>query len=68
MNLTEQPELVQWPETHYVFVEKTGPYKGGTRLTSIGFVVIVQLDHRWVVVFCADFRSRPGRGIYSLSR
>jgi effector-binding domain-containing protein len=26
MNLTEQPELVQWPESHYVFVEKTGPF------------------------------------------
>ena len=26
MNLTEQPEIVEWPETHYVFVEKTGPF------------------------------------------
>ena len=26
MNLTEQPEAVHWPETHYVFVEKTGPF------------------------------------------
>lgn len=26
MNLTEVPEIVQWPETHYVFVEKTGPF------------------------------------------
>jgi effector-binding domain-containing protein len=26
MNLTEQPEIVDWPETHYVFVEKTGPF------------------------------------------
>jgi effector-binding domain-containing protein len=26
MNLTEEPELVHWPETHYVFVEKTGPF------------------------------------------
>lgn len=25
MNLTEVPEAVIWPETHYVFVEKTGP-------------------------------------------
>src|SRR5579871_4408755 len=25
MNLTETPEIVTWPETHYVFVEKTGP-------------------------------------------
>jgi effector-binding domain-containing protein len=26
MNLTEEPEIVDWPETHYVFVEKTGPF------------------------------------------
>jgi effector-binding domain-containing protein len=26
MNLTEQPVVVDWPETHYVFVEKTGPF------------------------------------------
>jgi effector-binding domain-containing protein len=25
MNLTENPETVSFPETHYVFVEKTGP-------------------------------------------
>lgn len=26
MNLTEEPEIVQWPEVHYVFVEKTGAF------------------------------------------
>ena len=26
MNLTEEPEIVHWPETHYVFVEKSGPF------------------------------------------
>jgi predicted transcriptional regulator YdeE len=26
MNLTEDPEIVHWAETHYVFVEKTGPF------------------------------------------
>jgi DNA gyrase inhibitor GyrI len=25
MKLTETPEYVNWPPTHYVFVEKTGP-------------------------------------------
>lgn len=25
MNLTLEPEIVHWPETHYVFVEKVGP-------------------------------------------
>src|SRR5580692_9566013 len=26
VNLTENPEIVNWPETHYVFVEKVGPF------------------------------------------
>jgi predicted transcriptional regulator YdeE len=26
MNLTEEPEIVHWPETHYVFIEKIGPF------------------------------------------
>jgi predicted transcriptional regulator YdeE len=25
MNLTEKPDTLQWPETHYVFLEKVGP-------------------------------------------
>jgi hypothetical protein len=27
MNLTEEPEIVTWPETHYAFVEKIGPFQ-----------------------------------------
>ena len=27
MKLTQEPEIVTWPETHYVFVEKTGPFQ-----------------------------------------
>ena len=27
MNLDEHPELVNWPETHYVFVERIGPFQ-----------------------------------------
>ena len=26
MNLTETPEIVHWPETHYVFIERIGPF------------------------------------------
>lgn len=26
MNLTQEPEVVNFPETHYVFIEKTGPF------------------------------------------
>jgi DNA gyrase inhibitor GyrI len=27
LNLVEKPEIVTWPETHYVFVEKVGPFQ-----------------------------------------
>jgi effector-binding domain-containing protein len=27
MNLTETPQIVTWPETHYIFVEKIGPFQ-----------------------------------------
>jgi effector-binding domain-containing protein len=27
MHLTETPQLVTWPETHYVYVEKVGPFQ-----------------------------------------
>jgi effector-binding domain-containing protein len=26
VSLKEEPEIVNWPETHYVFVEKVGPF------------------------------------------
>ena len=26
MNLTLEPEIVTWPETHYVFIERGGPF------------------------------------------
>jgi DNA gyrase inhibitor GyrI len=27
LQLTEVPEVVNWPETHYVFIEKVGPFQ-----------------------------------------
>jgi effector-binding domain-containing protein len=27
MNLTETPETTTWPETHYVYIEKIGPFQ-----------------------------------------
>jgi hypothetical protein len=28
MKLTQEPEIVTWPETHYVFIEKIGSFQG----------------------------------------
>ena len=27
LKLTQEPEIVNWPETHYVFLEKIGPFQ-----------------------------------------
>ena len=27
MNLTQTPEIVNWPETHYIYLEKVGPFQ-----------------------------------------
>jgi len=27
MKLTQEPEIVSWPATHYVFIEKVGPFQ-----------------------------------------
>ena len=27
MKLTQEPEIMTWPETHYVFIEKIGPFQ-----------------------------------------
>jgi effector-binding domain-containing protein len=27
MKLTQEPEIVNWPEMHYVFIEKVGPFQ-----------------------------------------
>jgi effector-binding domain-containing protein len=27
MHLTQEPEIVTWPETHYIFIEKIGPFQ-----------------------------------------
>jgi DNA gyrase inhibitor GyrI len=38
MKLTETPEIVTWPDTHYVFVEKTGPIPKNAPLAWQEFV------------------------------
>lgn len=41
MKLTETPEIVTWPDTHYVFVEKTGPIPKNAPLAWQEFLPLV---------------------------
>jgi hypothetical protein len=27
MNLNENPDIITWPETHYLYIEKIGPFQ-----------------------------------------
>jgi effector-binding domain-containing protein len=31
IKLTQEPEIVTWPETHYVFIERIGPFQNTAR-------------------------------------
>jgi effector-binding domain-containing protein len=47
MNLTEEPEIVDWPETHYVFVEKAGPFmKTAPEAWSLAHSFVAALSER----------------------
>jgi effector-binding domain-containing protein len=41
MNLKETPENVSWPETHYVFVEKIGPFQNTAQQAWGEFVKLI---------------------------
>jgi DNA gyrase inhibitor GyrI len=41
MSLTETPENVTWPETHYVFLEKIGPFQNTAQQAWQEFVKLV---------------------------
>jgi DNA gyrase inhibitor GyrI len=32
MSLIEEPEIISWPETHYLFIERVGPFMETARL------------------------------------
>jgi effector-binding domain-containing protein len=61
MNLTETGEVVQWPETHYVFVEKTGPFaKVAPEAWGLlcGFVPLLT-EHNKIATSMALYKMNP---------
>jgi DNA gyrase inhibitor GyrI len=61
MNLTETPEIVTWPETHYVFVEKSGPIPQNAPLTWQEFQPLIpQLKSNATVTgFLSLYKTEP---------
>ena len=61
MNLTQEPEIVTWPETHYVFIEKVGPFmntapEAWTRLHQL---VPKIADHNQITGYMSLYKMGP---------
>src|SRR5579871_483467 len=61
MNLTEEPTIVNWPETHYVFIERTGsfpeiaPAAWGSAHENLAALE----DHNQVTGYMSLYRMNP---------
>jgi DNA gyrase inhibitor GyrI len=61
MDLTEEPQIVTRPETHYVFVEKTGPFMEtapGAWGSAHSFVPALS-EHNQIVGYMSLYKMGP---------
>lgn len=61
MNLNEKPEVATWPETHYVFVEKVGPFMqtAGQAWTEVhGYIPAISKKNQ-VVGYTSLYKMGP---------
>lgn len=63
MNLTQTPGTVEWPETHYVFVERQGPFQPNAQQAWMEFHRLLPMLHSGNTgrVFCAMYQMGPSR-------
>lgn len=61
MNLTTQPERVKWPETHYVFFEKVGPFMETAKQAwdALHGMAPTLMKENKVTKFMALYRFKP---------
>ena len=61
MNLTQQPEIAVWPETHYVFIEKSGPFKSAAPQSwkELHQFVPAILEHNTITGYTSLYKMRP---------
>jgi effector-binding domain-containing protein len=61
MNLTQEPEMVIWPETHYVFVEKIGPFQNTAPQAwqSVHLLVPAISEHNKVTGYMSLYKVGP---------
>jgi effector-binding domain-containing protein len=61
MNLTQVPEIVNWAETHYVFIEKTGAFQNTAPRAwqSLHQLVPKILEHNKITGYTSMFKIGP---------
>jgi effector-binding domain-containing protein len=61
MKLTEEPTIVTWPETHYVFVEKIGPFQetAPQAWNSVHPIVPAISEHNQVTGYTSLYKVGP---------
>jgi hypothetical protein len=61
MKLTEHPELVNWPEMHYVFVERVGPFmeNAGVAWQQAHPLAPALLENNRITGYMALYRMGP---------
>jgi DNA gyrase inhibitor GyrI len=61
MNLTEQPEVVNWPETYYVFIEKIGPFmkNAGAAWQAAHALVPDLTKHNRIIAYTSLYKMGP---------
>jgi effector-binding domain-containing protein len=61
MNLTQVPEIVTWPETHYVFLEKVGPFQNTAPQAwqDVHQLIPGILDHNKITGYMSLYKAGP---------
>jgi DNA gyrase inhibitor GyrI len=61
MNLTQEPTIVNWPQTHYVFIEKIGPFQNTAPQAwqQLNQFVPAVLQHNEITGFMSLYKVGP---------
>jgi len=61
LKLTEEPDIMMWPETHYVFVEKIGPFQetAPQAWQNLHPVVPGILEHNKITRYMSLYKVEP---------
>ena len=62
MSLNETPHSIQWPETHYIFIEKIGPFSQTAHVawTEVHKLVPAISEHNQITGYMSLYKTGPG--------